>query len=910
MKTVNSYPMKILISNPDSFGDMVLREPLFRALHETGHSVALVVSEKIAPVVPYVAPHAESFIFRGDPYSATFSEESDEVLELMLQVELFKPDIFVVASYQWTSLEEFLGTHVKCGSIKGFKGRLYRFRTLEETISNSRLPVESFLDIPENFHEVKKNQAMALALPGVQSVDEHPRLVWKDDLRSTGLSVMEPRILPHFWVVSVGSIREKDIRNWPQDKWADLFRHVIQRHQGNIVLVGDQNETPLEFLRLLSDLPPGRIHNLHGQTPHLKQLLEVIALSSGYIGRDTGVLHMAAAMQKPVFAVYGGGDWPRFTPSGENYFAVTSEIICRPCNWICPFETSHCIKDIPVSEVIRAFDSFATRNFRGQEILEIPHPPSLWPKLIQESVRQAKQSRFFMERERVDYQKKLAASESILQKAEEDLLKIQACSNQLAEALQSSQHRLKRLRKDPFIGPLMYIGKRWKSWKKRLEESLRERFSRPAFPPPNKSELENLAEFAELLIRRKWIFNRVLVLGNSPFLISVARTLSQCSKEVVVLNDASPNLPSESGLSFVHDDLPGFMASFPNWLLERESLFVFDAQSMPKVVRFLPGRMKPGQGLLTVGTGHSGFETCLGEPHSRIGRIARWHTAPVSWLSPAVFQKERSPRRNQRTAWSNLFENSPVMPSGSPWPKISIVTPTFNQGHFIEETIRSVLGQNYPHLEFIVMDGGSKDATCDILRRYHANITHWESEKDRGQSHALNKGFALATGDILTWLNSDDLLAENALHRVAVEFEKWRTDMIVGACWRFTKSADNPDYLHRSCFELCAPNLLPLKRILDLEGEWLKGSFFHQPEVFFSRELFERTGGCVREDLFYSMDYDLWVRFAASKATLVAIPEPLAYFRLHENQKTGGVNLPFLPELKKVHAEHLQRYGR
>ena len=105
-------------------------------------------------------------------------------------------------------------------------------------------------------------------------------------------------------------------------------------------------------------------------------------------------------------------------------------------------------------------------------------------------------------------------------------------------------------------------------------------------------------------------------------------------------------------------------------------------------------------------------------------------------------------------------------------PRISIVTPSYNQGAFIEETIHSVLLQNYPNLEYIVMDAGSTDNTVEVIRRYADRITYWESEKDRGQSHAINKGIARSTGQIFNWINSDDLLMPGALWSVAQAWMK------------------------------------------------------------------------------------------------------------------------------------------
>src|SRR5580658_2018681 len=104
--------------------------------------------------------------------------------------------------------------------------------------------------------------------------------------------------------------------------------------------------------------------------------------------------------------------------------------------------------------------------------------------------------------------------------------------------------------------------------------------------------------------------------------------------------------------------------------------------------------------------------------------------------------------------------------------KISIITPSYNQGQFLEETMLSVFNQGYPNLEYIVIDGGSTDNSVEIIKKYENRLTYWESQKDRGQTHAINKGFEKSTGEIIAWLNSDDVYCENALFIIADFFEK------------------------------------------------------------------------------------------------------------------------------------------
>ena len=245
----------------------------------------------------------------------------------------------------------------------------------------------------------------------------------------------------------------------------------------------------------------------------------------------------------------------------------------------------------------------------------------------------------------------------------------------------------------------------------------------------------------------------------------------------------------------------------------------------------------------------------------------------------------------------------PTMPGGLSWPRISVVTATFNQGNYIEETILSVANQGYPNVEHIIIDGGSTDDTQTVIRKHEARLAYWVSEKDRGQSHAINKGMAVATGEILTWLNSDDMLAPGALAAAAIAFAQSGADMVAGICELYRDGELEGRHLTS-----CEDGPLPIDDILNLEAGWNAGQFFYQPEVLFTREIWRRAGGCVGEDLFYSMDYDLWLRFAENGARIHVIGRPIAHFRLHPEQKTH-VASRFKEELTRHRANYLARTG-
>ncbi len=206
------------------------------------------------------------------------------------------------------------------------------------------------------------------------------------------------------------------------------------------------------------------------------------------------------------------------------------------------------------------------------------------------------------------------------------------------------------------------------------------------------------------------------------------------------------------------------------------------------------------------------------------------------------------------------------------WPTISVVIPSYNQGAFLEKTIRSVLMQNYPGLELIVIDGGSTDNSVEIIQKYATQLDYWVSEKDHGQADAINKGLSRATGEILYWINSDDYLLPKALYHIG-SFD-WQPD--IGAVVGIGHKVDLHDQIQYT----------PAVPELNYEAflNWVGYGNFMQPACFFSAKAWKECGP-LNESLHYCLDVDLWLKIS-QKFKFEKIEQNLAHAYIHPDAKT------------------------
>jgi len=241
---------------------------------------------------------------------------------------------------------------------------------------------------------------------------------------------------------------------------------------------------------------------------------------------------------------------------------------------------------------------------------------------------------------------------------------------------------------------------------------------------------------------------------------------------------------------------------------------------------------------------------------------------------PTLKELPSPPPDRQGWPWTEESPQLPnIMPDESSWPRISVVTPSFNQGRYIEETIRSVLLQGYPDLEYIVVDGGSTDGSLDIIRKYEPWLARWISEPDHGQSDAINKGVRMATGEIVNWINSDDCLHSGALKVVAQTYSSRPGSLVIGAGVDFDETTGRGTLL--------VPKRITVQHIVRFWEGWFG---WLQPSIFFPRSVFQRVGG-LDENLHLVMDIDLYCRLM-QVIPAVYISEPVSKYRRHRSAKT------------------------
>jgi len=364
---------------------MILRQPLYAALAGAGYELLLIVRSNTVPIARLVAPSARLLEYPVDPYTMTAGKNETRLEWLFQQVRAFQPELLLLASYQWTVAEEQLAAALSEVPVAGMTGQLCLGPWPASSIRFTRQ-----VEVPRELHELEKNRRLGEMLLDRPVGWERPRVTVTDEQRERARSVLARSGLEAggFWVAAVGespSSRVSRLRSWGEERWAEVLGHAAREHGWRFALVGlpEEQEASRRIRAALGAAAENAV--VVDEPGHDFDLLAgATALSRGYLGRDTGPMHLAAAMDKPVIAVFGGGHWPRFTPVATSARVFTLGVPCQDCAWDCPFAESYCIKEVPVDAVTAAIDEVAASSGECVRLEVLPPSAELVGRMVRE----------------------------------------------------------------------------------------------------------------------------------------------------------------------------------------------------------------------------------------------------------------------------------------------------------------------------------------------------------------------------------------------------------------------------------------------------------------------------------------------------------------------------------------------
>lgn len=384
--------MRILASNPDTLGDLVLRQPLYAALAEAGHELMLAVRPIHGPVVGQVAKGAKVLPIPVNPHDPRLDPETEALDHFMAEAVGFAPDMLLVAPFQWTIVEELLAKALDGVRVAAMSGRLFTEPHYEKP-RPSGLLITDLAEVDEDAPELLKNRRLARAVLGQDVKLPDPELEPEEGQTTAAEAVLSRLDLEagEYWIACVGDGEFTELRNWKPDQWAQLLSEWVGKRNRRFLFVGseEEQETTRAIRAAMGEADQACAEWIGSGNGQIETLIGLIGLSAGYVGRDTGPMHLAAAMKKPVLALFGGGSWPRFLPAVDPSYAITVGVPCAGCGWRCHLPASYCVKEVPVDEMLRAAEMLESGRVKNRKSKVLRPNQSTLVKIGREGARMA-----------------------------------------------------------------------------------------------------------------------------------------------------------------------------------------------------------------------------------------------------------------------------------------------------------------------------------------------------------------------------------------------------------------------------------------------------------------------------------------------------------------------------------------
>lgn len=349
--------MKITLGSPDGLGDFVLRIPLVEALLAAGHTLQFAMRPPAADLARELFPECDLIVLAQDPFHSETKKQRRPFRREAKLISLFAPDLYVAAAFQLNFFDEAI------------LGELPHLCSAGFTTDDCFWPSDTSVDprelsarfvpaicVPTSISEVQKNRLLAEALGAVVPAHTEPRRPTPESL-AKARSILEKHGLREgeFTVVCAGGRPGLAMKDWGEAKWGELFRQIGGSEEETFLFLGNPKESA-SIARMCEVLPRSvRFVNLASDPSPVPVSYALICLARAYLGRDSGLMHLAALADIPFLAVFAGGHWPRFLPETGRGIVLTRQTPCRGCNFYCPFPEPWCIKTIPVADVVQAW---------------------------------------------------------------------------------------------------------------------------------------------------------------------------------------------------------------------------------------------------------------------------------------------------------------------------------------------------------------------------------------------------------------------------------------------------------------------------------------------------------------------------------------------------------------------------
>ena len=381
---------RIAFLNPDAMGDLVLRQPLFQAVAAEGNVLVLVVRPGLVTLAERLVPDATIVPLPADAYDPVVAPASFHTAQVVDELRSLRVDMAVVAPFQRTRFDELILDGLAGVESVGFAGQRYPAGTdpAQDPAWARRLSRAVAAD--EHEHESSKNQRLAEAIVGHSVARARPHVTATAHEIDDARRMLESRGIPWntFHLACLGSSDRLRGRSWPAERWAAVLRHAARKHGWRFVLVGtpDERAGNQRVLELLGDGAVAFIDSVVS----LDTLIGLLALSAGYVGRDSGPMHLAAALGRPVLSVTGGGTWPRFVPLAPVGAMFSLDVPCAGCGWFCHLDESYCVTNVPVEPVLAAVDSLAAGTQTAMAAHPLPRSEELGRHMEQVAARRGR----------------------------------------------------------------------------------------------------------------------------------------------------------------------------------------------------------------------------------------------------------------------------------------------------------------------------------------------------------------------------------------------------------------------------------------------------------------------------------------------------------------------------------------